>query len=165
MPDICHDHHKFSNWSAKISLYTQCKSLHTVLSRGPSQKSYSIIITTYENCRRLYWMWPGPRVREQRRSGRKWRGLIIPLFSGPTEQLPIPWLFPPLKLFCKGVGVRDWHFSFETSRFRNFCQIFEGFGFDFGKFGLGKKSQFRFRKFGLGKKSWFRKIWFRKKVS
>ena len=33
---------------------------------------------------------------------------------------------------------RDWHFGFETSRFRNFCQIFEGFGF-----GFGKKSRFR----------------------
>ena len=27
-----------------------------------------------------------------------------------------------------------------TFRFRNFCQIFEGFGFGFGKFGFGKKS-------------------------
>ena len=65
-----------------------------------------------------------------------------------------------------------------TFRFRNFCQIFEGFGFGFGKFGIGKKSRFRFqknlvsekisvsvsKKFGLGKKSRsrFRKIWSRK---
>ena len=49
--------------------------------------------------------------------------------------------------------TRDWHFGFETSRFRNFCQIFEGFGF--GKFGFGKKS------LGFG----FKKNWSRKKVS
>ena len=35
--------------------------------------------------------------------------------------------------------TRDWHFGFETSRFRNFCQFFEGIGFGFGKFGIGKK--------------------------
>ena len=58
--------------------------------------------------------------------------------------------------------IRDWHFVFETSRLRNFCQIFEGFGFE--KFGLGKKSRFLknfisekslgfgFGKFGLGRK-------------
>ena len=39
-------------------------------------------------------------------------------------------------------------FRFQTSRFRDFCQCFEGFGFRFGEFGIGKKSWF-----------WFRKIW------
>ena len=61
---------------------------------------------------------------------------------------------------------RDWHFGFETSRFRNFCQIFEGFGFGFGKFGFGKKVSVSVsKKFGLGKKSRsrFRKIWSRKR--
>ena len=47
---------------------------------------------------------------------------------------------------------RDWQFGFETSRFRDFCQLYEGF--IFGEFGLGKKCQFRIRK-----------NWFRKKVS
>ena len=59
---------------------------------------------------------------------------------------------------CSGyprVKCRDWHFGFETSRFQNFCQIFEGFGFGFGKFGFGKKVS------GFG----FKKIWSRKKVS
>ena len=79
-----------------------------------------------------------------------------------------------------GERSRDWQFGFETSRFRNFCQIFEGFGFGkfgFGKnvsvsvsekFGLGKKSRFRFRKIWSRKKSigfGFGKIWSRKKVS
>merc|ERR1711928_156444 len=42
--------------------------------------------------------------------------------------------------------------GFETSRFRNFCQIFEGFGFGFGKFGFGKKVSVSVSgKFGLGK--------------
>ena len=42
-------------------------------------------------------------------------------------------------------------FSFKTFRFRDSCQVFEGFGFR--EFGLGKKSlSFGFRKFGLGKK-------------
>ena len=62
-----------------------------------------------------------------------------------------------------------------TFRFRNFCQIFEGFGFGkfgFGKkvsvsvskkFGLGKKSRFRFRKKSLG--FGFEKIWSQKKIS
>ena len=62
--------------------------------------------------------------------------------------------------------ARDWHFGFETSRFRNFCQFFEGFGFGIGKFGFGKKVSVSVsKKFGLGKKSRFRfrKIWFRKK--
>ena len=85
--------------------------------------------------------------------------------------------------------------DFEKSRFRSqsrdFCQIFEGFGFSFEKSGFGKKSRFRFwknlvsekslgfdfgrfglgrkvsvsEKFGLGKMSRFRfrKIWYRKK--
>ena len=63
------------------------------------------------------------------------------------------------------------------SRSRDFCQIFEGFGFGFEKFGLGKKvsvsvsenlvseKSFGFEKFGLEKKSrfWFRKTGFRKR--
>ena len=68
----------------------------------------------------------------------------------------------------KCLKARDWHFGFETSRFWNFCQFFEGFSFGFGKFGLGKKvSVLVSEKFGLGKKSrfWFQKIWFLKKVS
>ena len=70
------------------------------------------------------------------------------------------------QIFTYFIGVRDWHFSFKTSRFRKFCQIFEGFGFDFRKFGLGKKVSVSVsKKFGLGKKSRFQKIWFRKKVS
>ena len=79
---------------------------------------------------------------------------------------------------------RDWHFGFETSRFRDFCHRFEGFGY--GEFGIGKKvsvsvskkkSQFWFRKawsrkksfsfcireFGPGKMFCFRKIWSQKK--
>ena len=72
-----------------------------------------------------------------------------------------PWC--PQRWFCVQ-STRDWHFGFETSRFRNFCQIFEGFGFGFGKFGLGKKVLVSenlvleksicigFRKFGPGKK-------------
>ena len=60
--------------------------------------------------------------------------------------------------------IRDWHFGFETSRFRNFCQILEGLGFGFGKFGFGKKVLVS-EKFGLRKKFWFRKIWYRKKNS
>ena len=66
-----------------------------------------------------------------------------------------------------------------TFRFRNFCQIFEGFGFSFGfgkkvsvsvskKFALGKKYRFWFRKIWFQKKSLgfgFEKIWSRKKVS
>ena len=58
--------------------------------------------------------------------------------------------------------ARDWHFGFETSRFRDFCQFFEGFGFSFFEFGLEKSLGFRFRKFGLEKKSRFRKIWSQK---
>ena len=41
-----------------------------------------------------------------------------------------------------------WHFGFETSRFRDFCQFLEGFGFGSGEFGLGKKA--RFQKTSLG---------------
>ena len=44
---------------------------------------------------------------------------------------------------------RDWHFGFETSRFREFGHLFAGFG----EFGLRKKSRLRFRK-----------IWSKKKV-
>merc|ERR1712004_913240 len=50
------------------------------------------------------------------------------------------------------------------SRSRDFCQIFEGIGFGFGQFGLGKKvSVSVWEKFCLGKKSRFRKIWSREK--
>ena len=51
-----------------------------------------------------------------------------------------------------------------TFRFRNFCQMFEGFGF--GKFGIGKEVSVSVsEKFGNGKKSRyrFRNIWYRKK--
>ena len=60
--------------------------------------------------------------------------------------------------------------SLTESRSRDFCQIFEGFGFGFGKFGLG----FGFGKFGLGRKvsvsvsekfGLGKKYRFRKKVS
>ena len=37
-------------------------------------------------------------------------------------------------------ATRAWHFGFETSRFRDFCQFLEGFGFGSGEFGLGKKN-------------------------
>ena len=40
-----------------------------------------------------------------------------------------------------------------TFQFRNFCQFFEGIGFGFGKFGIGKKSRYRFRKIWYQKKS------------
>ena len=49
----------------------------------------------------------------------------------------------------------DLHFDFETSRFRNFCQFVEGFGF--GKFCLEKVLVLVLKKIGLGKKSRFRK--------
>ena len=80
--------------------------------------------------------------------------------------------------------LRDWHFGFETSRFRDFCQFFKGFGF--GGFGFGEKVSvsensvsekvsvsvseklvsevsLSFGEFGLGKKFPFRKIWSKKK--
>ena len=47
-------------------------------------------------------------------------------------------------------GDRDRHFGFETSRFRDYCQFFEGFGFR--EFVLGKSLGFGYREFGLGKK-------------
>ena len=51
----------------------------------------------------------------------------------------------------------------QTSQFRDFCRLFEGFGF--AQIGLGKSLGFGFRKVGFEKKSRFRKIWSRKKVS
>ena len=72
-------------------------------------------------------------------------------------------------------------FRFQTSWFRDFCQIFAGFSFGFGKFGLRKKSRLRFWKIWSRKKSLgfgfeevgvrkksrfrFRRIWSRKKIS
>ena len=64
--------------------------------------------------------------------------------------------------------TRDWHFGFETSRFRNFCQFFEGIGFGFGKFGIGKKVSVSVSENLVSEKKSryrFRKIWYRKKVS
>ena len=78
------------------------------------------------------------------------------------------------------VSSRDWHFGFETSRFRNFCQFFEGFGIGFGKFGIGKKVSVSFSENLVSEKKVsvsvsenlvsekkyryrFRKIWYRKK--
>ena len=67
------------------------------------------------------------------------------------------------------MGVRQGEFLAQmcqrlTFRFRNFCQIFEGFCFSFRKFGFGKKVSVS-KKFGLGKKSRsrLRKIWSRKR--
>ena len=70
-------------------------------------------------------------------------------FPKPNFPKPKPILFSDTKFFeteteiiklvinNRWVTIRDWHFGFETSRFRNFCQCFEGFGF--GEFGIGKK--------------------------
>ena len=62
------------------------------------------------------------------------------------------------------MSSRDWHFGFETSRFRDFCQCFDGFG----EFGIGKKVSVSVSKDLVSKKkSRFRyqRIWSRKKVS
>ena len=56
--------------------------------------------------------------------------------------------------------ARDWHFSFETSRFWDFCQLFEILVSE--NFDPKKK---RIWKIWSKKKSRFRKIWSRKKVS
>ena len=56
---------------------------------------------------------------------------------------------------CRGLH-RVWHFGFETSQFRDFCQFSEGFGFSFRKNCL--KKSYRFGKLGPGKKSRFQ-IW------
>ena len=95
----------------------------------------------------------------------KWKYSIVIGFPSSFPSLNTYKAFQvfPCCTMCS-LSARDWHFSFETSRFRNFCQIFEGFGF--GIFGFGKKVSVSVsKKFGLGKKSryWFRKIWFRKK--
>ena len=77
-----------------------------------------------------------------------------------------PTLHPPVG--HGWAGDRDWHFGFETSRFRDFCQCFEGFGFGFREFGIGKKVSVSVSKDLVSKKkSQFRfcKIWSRKKVS
>ena len=47
------------------------------------------------------------------------------------------------------IPTRDLHFGFETSWFRDFCHLFEDFGF--GEFGLRKK--YRFRRISSRKKS------------
>ena len=92
-------------------------------------------------------------------------------------------MVPKIPILLVSPKFSEFHLKkVEKSRFRSqsrdFCQIFEGFGFSYGQFGLGKKSLcFGFgkfglgkkvsvsEKFGLGKKSRFRKIWYRKKVS
>ena len=76
-------------------------------------------------------------------------------------------MVPNKSQFCSQVPnfiSKDVEKSRFRSRSRDFCQIFEGFGFE--KFGFGKKVSVSVsEKFGLGKKSWFRfrKIWYRKK--
>ena len=63
------------------------------------------------------------------------------------------------------MSSRDWHFGFETSRFRDFCQCFEGFGFR--EFGIGKKVSVSVSKDLVTKKSLgfgFVKLGLRKKV-
>ena len=64
------------------------------------------------------------------------------------------------QIFPNDLRIRDYHFSFETSQFRDFSHCFEGF--DFGEIGLGKKVRYRFWKIWSRKKSWLR---FRKKVT
>ena len=77
-------------------------------------------------------------------------------------------MVPNKSQFCSQVPnfiSKDVEKSRFRSRSRDFCQIFEGFGFE--KFGLGKKVSVSVsEKFGLRKKSWFRfwKIWSYKKV-
>ena len=69
-------------------------------------------------------------------------------------------MVPNKSQFCSQVPnfiSKDVEKSRFRSRSRDFCQIFEGFGFGFEKFGLGKKVSVS-EKFGLGKKSLFRKI-------
>ena len=79
---------------------------------------------------------------------------VFPFIFIDTILFPYLFFFATCELFHL-LKLRDWHFGFETSRFRNFCQIFEGFGF--GKFGFGKKVSVSVsKKFGLGKKSRFR---------
>ena len=94
----------------------------------------------------------------------KWKYSIVIGFPSSFPSLNTYKAFQvfPCCTMCS-LSARDWHFSFETSRFRNFCQIFEGFGFGifgFGKkvsvsvskkFGLGKSLCLGFGKFGLGK--------------
>ena len=67
----------------------------------------------------------------------------------------LPWM--PHSNHYRG---RDWHFGFETSRFRNFCQFFEG-ETHFGEFGLEKKS----RSQKIWSRFWFRRIWSKKSIS
>ena len=77
-------------------------------------------------------------------------------------------MVPNKSQFCSQVPnfiSKDVEKSRFRSRSRDFCQIFEGFGFGFEKFGLGKKVSVSVsKKIGLGKKSRsrFRKIWSRK---
>ena len=50
--------------------------------------------------------------------------------------------------FFSGICHQSVTFRFRNSRFRDFCQFLEGFGFGSGEFGLGKKA--RFQKTSLG---------------
>ena len=74
---------------------------------------------------------------------------------------------PVCQLHEMTLESRDWQFGVKTSRFRDFCQFFEGF--IFGEFSLGKKVSvsvsenlvseksvdFFFGEFGYKKRSWF----------
>ena len=92
------------------------------------------------------------------------RNEVPNLGLGPDWDLS-PEMVPNKSQFCLQVPnfiSKDVEKSRFRSRSRDFCQIFEGIGFGFGQFGLGKKSRFRkslvtekslgFEKFGLGKK-------------
>ena len=64
----------------------------------------------------------------------------------------------------KSVRSRDWHFGSETSKFRDFYQFSEGFGFCFGEFGLGKKVSVSIMENLISKKKFrFRRTWSWKK--
>ena len=84
------------------------------------------------------------------------------------------------KLACRfAMQCRVWHFGFETSRFRNFSNYFDGIGIGFAIFWYRKKYRYRFRKNLVSKKVsvsvsknlgieksigiGFEKFWYRKK--
>ena len=75
-------------------------------------------------------------------------------------------MVPNKSQFCSQVPnfiSKDVEKSRFRSRSRDFCQIFEGFGFGSGQFGLGKKVSVSVSEnLVSGKKSRFRKIWYRK---
>ena len=80
---------------------------------------------------------------------------------------------------CVLAGGRVWHFGFETSRFRNFSNYFDGIGIGFEIFWYRKKYRYWFRKILVSKKVsvsvskkfgieksigiGFEKLWYRKK--